>query len=793
MQPRHTAFDREKRLLSALPPPTRIFAFVLLLIGVALAAPGAWLLWLGGSPYYVAAGVACGVAAVLLWRGRGAGVVVYAAVLAGTVAWALWESGLNGWALLPRTLGPILVGLWLAAPSTRRGLSGVGARSAWYPVLALLIAVGLPVALAVQPGPARLAGPAPLPPAGPVQEADKDWTEYGRDKAGTRFSPLAQITPANVGQLQRVWIYHTGIPTNMLVSLEVTPLKIRDRVVLCTGANDVIALDAETGRQIWRYEAHDDAAGIYAGTCRGVAYFQSATADGVCPERVITATVDRRLIALDLRDGRPCEDFGAHGITHLDEGMGVIEPGYSYVTSAPQIVRGKIVFGGWVTDGQKVGEPSGVIRAYDAVTGKFAWAWDMGRPGQHGLPPPGQSFTRTTPNSWAPISADEALGLVYLPLGSAAPGYVGGYRSPADDQYSSSVVALDAETGEPRWYFQTTHHDLWDYDVSSQPTLVDLPGGVKALLQADKRGNVFLLDRRTGAPLASVAERAVPQGGAPGERIAPTQPFSTGMPNFAGPLPSEARMWGVSPFDQLWCRIKFRQARFDGTMTPLSTGWPTVTWPGYLGGMDWGSVAVDPEREVMLVNSNRVGNYNRLLTRAEADRRGLAPISLSHEGSIGGAVAQAGTPYGADISPFLSPLVVPCTQPPFGMIAAVDLRTRRLLWSEPLGTAEESGPLGIHSHLPLTMGVPNIGGAVVTRGGVAFIGAAQDDYLRAYETATGREIWKAKLPAGGNATPMTYWSDASGREFVVIAAGGHGGLLTTPGDDIVAYALPTHE
>ncbi len=778
--------------MPAAPHPPRLFAVVLLLIGAALAVPGAWLLWLGGSPYYLVAGLACVIAAVLLWRGSGAGVVVYAAVLAGTVAWALWESGPNPWALLPRVLGPILVGLWLAMPAARHGLTGGGARSAWYPVLALGIALGLPAAVALQPGPPPLAIPPPAAPAAPVQQADKDWTEYGRDKAGTRFSPLAQITPANVAQLQRVWTYHTGVPANMRVSLEVTPLKIRDRLVLCTGANDVIALDAETGRQLWRYTAHDDPTGIYAGTCRGVAYYKATTPDGSCPERIITATVDRRLIALDLRDGTPCEDFGQHGITHLDAGMGPIEPGYSYVTSAPQIVRGKIVFGGWVTDGQKVGEPSGVIRAYDAVTGQFAWAWDMGRPGQHGLPPPGQSFTRTTPNSWAPISADEALGLVYLPLGSAAPGYVGGYRSPADDQYSSSVVALDAETGEPRWSFQTTHHDLWDYDVSSQPTLIDLPGGVPALLQADKRGNVFLLDRRTGTPLAAVQERPVPQGGAPGERIAPTQPFSTGLPSFAGPMPSERRMWGITPFDQLWCRIKFRQARFDGTLTPLSTERPTVTWPGYLGGMDWGSVAVDPERGVMLVNSNRVGNYNRLLTRAEADRMGLAPISLSHEGSIGGAVAQAGTPYGADIKPFLSPLVVPCTQPPFGMISAVDLRTRRLLWSEPLGTAEESGPLTIHSHLPLTMGVPNIGGAVLTRGGVAFIGAAQDDYLRAYETATGRELWRAKLPAGGNATPMAYWSDASGREFIVIAAGGHGGLLTTPGDDIVAYALPTH-
>ena len=301
---------------------------------------------------------------------------------------------------------------------------------------------------------------------------------------------------------------------------------------------------------------------------------------------------------------------------------------------------------------------------------------------------------------------------------------------------------------------------------------------------------MFLLDRQTGAPLAAVTEEKVPTEAAPGERVSPTQPFSTGMPNFAGPMPTEARMWGLTPFDQMWCRIKFREAKFDGTMTPVALDKPTINYPGYLGGMDWGSVAVDPERGLMLVNSNRVGNYNTLITRAEADKMGLAPISRSHEGSIGGAVAQAGTPYGAKIAPFLSPLLVPCTQPPFGMISAVDLNTHKLVWSEPFGTGMDSGPLTIHSHLPFTMGVPSIGGGVATRGGLFFIGASQDNFLRAYDSATGQELWRARLPAGGQATPAVYWSAASHREFVVIASGGHGGLLTTPGDEVTAYALP---
>jgi quinoprotein glucose dehydrogenase len=460
------------------------------------------------------------------------------------------------------------------------------------------------------------------------------------------------------------------------------------------------------------------------------------------------------------------------------------------VTSAPQVVRGKVVFGGWVTDGQFVGEPSGAIRAFDAVTGKLAWAWDMGRPEVTSLPQAGETYTAGTPNSWAPISADEELGLVYLPTGNATPDYVGVHRRPFDDKYSSSVVALDALTGEVRWSFQTTHHDTWDYDVPSQPTLVDLPDGKKALLQPTKRGELFLLDRRTGEPLSSVEERRVPATDVPGEHSAPTQPFSVGLPSFAGQPPDEKRMWGVTPFDQLWCRIKFREARYDGTLTPVGLERPSVVYPGYLGGMNWGGVSVDTDRDLIIVNSTHVLNYDQLISRQEADVLGLRPFSESHHGDVGGPVAQMGTPYAASIRPFLSPLIVPCTEPPYGRLSAVDLKSRRIVWSESFGTAEDSGPLAIGSHLPFRIGVPNIGGSVTTRSGVTFIGASQDRYLRAFETTTGRELWRQRLPAGGQATPMTYWSAPSGRQFVLIAAGGHGGLLAKEGDYVLAFALP---
>jgi quinoprotein glucose dehydrogenase len=767
----------------------------MLLYGAGLAVPGGILLSLGGSPFYLIAGLTAIGCAFLLWRGDARAPLLYALLLSGTLIWALWESGLDGWALVPRLGLPILLGLWLLTPSVHRGLRGT-ARLARAVIAAASVTGIVLIVIGVTPA-APLASPRLATSASPpMQPADGDWLEYGRDKAGTRFSPLAQVTGANVGQLQLAWSYRVGTPKDLRVALEVSPLKIEERLYLCAGNSDVIALDAESGKQIWRFEAKADPAGIFAGVCRGVAYYRAAEGGGACVERIVSITLDRRLLALNARDGTRCPDFGDNGEVNLDVGMGDVEPGYYLVTSAPQIVRGKVVFGGWVTDGQYVGEPSGVIRAFDAITGKFAWAWDMGRPdpgvGAEAGPASGEAYTRGTPNSWAPISADEDLGLVYLPTGNATPDYVGSHRRPFDDAYSSSVVALDAQTGALRWSFQTTHHDLWDYDVPSQPTLIDLADGTPALLQATKRGELFLLDRRTGTPLAKVEERAAPATEVPGEHSAPTQPFSAGMPSFAGPPPTELRMWGITPFDQLWCRIKFREARYEGTLTPVGIERPTLVYPGYLGGMNWGSVAVDPDRQLAVVNSTQVLNYDQLLSRKTADAMGIKPFSASGHGNVGGPVAQSGTPYAARIAPFLSPLVVPCTEPPYGMISAVDLNTRRLLWSRPFGTAQDSGPLLTHSHLPFTMGVPNIGGAVTTRSGLTFIGASQDNFLRAFETTTGRELWRTRLPAGGQATPITYWSSSSARQFILIAAGGHGGLQTTPGDYILAYALPKH-
>lgn len=772
----------------------RFFNFLFLLI---LAATGIALLWLGGklaaiggSPWYLVTGAVMLATAALGLVKRAASIWLFWGFLAANLIWALWEVGLDGWALAPRLAMPVCLGLYMLTPWYRRRVGRArplaGGRLLW-PGLALVVVwAGAMFWIDRHPSAETDAyGP------GPRSAEEGQWVAYGNDRGGSRFSPLRQITPANVGNLERVWSYHTGpAPKGSRAAFQANPLKVGDLVYICTGANDVIALDAETGEQAWRFRAETDTRGVYGLSCRGVTYYRVPDAQGLCAERVYVATVDARLLAVDAKNGRVCPAFGANGVVDLLEGMGEVEKGYYFVTSPPALVRGRLVLGGWVTDGQHVGEPSGVVRAYDAATGEFAWAFDAGRPDFQGMPGEGEEFTRGTPNSWAPMSSDEQLGLVYIPTGNATPDYFGGHRTANDELYSSAVVAIDAETGEPRWTFQTTHHDLWDYDVAAQPTLIDLPNGVKGLLQPTKRGEIFFLDRRTGTPIMPVAEKPVPQEAVPGERLSPTQPYSVGFPSFGGPRPTEKRMWGLTPIDQAMCRIRFREARFEGDMTPLGIDRPTLTWPGYLGGIDWGGVSVDPTRGLMIVNNNQVANYNRLIPRAQADEMGVKPMTAEHMSDVGGPVPQMGVPYAAHITPFLSPLAIPCQQPPYGMISAVDLATGEFVWSRRFGTSRDSGPLALPTFVPIPMGVPNIGGSLTTASGLVFIGATQEHAFRAYDAETGRLLWKARLPAGGNASPSTYWSAKSGRQFVVIPAGGHGAMLSGSSDEIVAYALP---
>ena len=784
-----------------------IFGVFLVVLGAVLLWGGFKLLLLSGSAYYMLAGFATLASGLLVLAGRREGALLYAAMIATTTVWALWEVGTDGWGLAARLIAPLVLGMWFLAPWTWRRLRGRPdvslPRAAGSALFALavcaLVGAGLhnafiaPVVDPIFQAGVRSDVPAPVANAAPAATG-ADWRNYGNDPGGSRFSPLTQITPANVGQLEVAWTYRFGpAPPHSPEKLQVTPIKIGDSLYACTAYNDVVSLDIETGRQKWRFRSGTDASGAPYGACRGVAYFQVPGARGDCAERIYTNTIDARLIALDARTGRLCKDFGQGGIVSLQKGMTPSPKGYYYVSSAPTVARGNIVLGGWVFDGMYWGEPSGVIRGFNAVTGKLSWAFDLARPDRRGEPPVGDHYTPSTPNSWAPMSADEELGLVYVPLGGATIDLSGARRRPFDEAYSDSIVALDASTGVERWKFQTVRHDLWDYDVASQPTLVDLPiGGAirKALIQPTKRGEIFVLDRLTGRPLYPVTNHSAPQSNlAPGEWAAKTQPFADAMPSFRGALLSEKSMWGVTPLDQLWCRIAFRKARYDGPLTPPGLR-PAIVYPGFLGGSDWGGVSIDGDRKLMIVNSNHVANINMLMPRKEADLLGVHPADLSKATAPShGLSAQQGTPYAGQPSPFLSNLFAPCQAPPYGRLTAVDLLSRKVVWSHPIGTARDSGPLGLSSGLPFTMGTPNIGGSVTTRGGLVFIGATQDRYLRAFDTANGRMVWQARLPAGGQATPMSYMS-RSGRQFVVIAAGGHLLLNTKVGDYIVAYALP---
>jgi quinoprotein glucose dehydrogenase len=777
---------------------------LLALIGLVLTAGGIWLAVLGGSPYYLLAGLGLTAAGALMILGRPLGAYLYLGVFALTVLWALWEVGLNVWALVPRVFGPavlamlVLLTLPLLDPRRWRWGTALGGVAA---VLALLVGGALLSAAAssseAQAPPAAFAGEMADPALMPV---GADWPAYGGTYSARRYSPLGQITPANVDKLERAWVFHTGDLPKERYGAETTPLKVGDSLYICTGMNILISLDPVTGKQRWRYDPRVSEEWIpYTAACRGVAYFATPGADPStpCAARIIEGTLDARLIAVDARTGRPCADFGANGQVDIKAGMGPVYPGLVSITSPPTIVRGVIVTGHQVLDGQQRNAPSGVIQGFDAVTGEKRWAWDMMHPDWDKDPPPGQTYARGTPNMWTIASGDEALGLVYLPMGNAAVDYWSGSRRPPENEYATSLVALDVTTGKPRWSFRAVHNDVWDYDFGGQATLVDFPvgaGTVPALVLPSKQGDMYILDRRSGQSLFPVQERRVPQGGVEPDQRSPTQPFST-YHTLAFPKLTERDMWGMSPIDQMICRIQFRRARYEGMYTPPETRVRTIEYPGYNGGTDWGGVAVDPVRGIIVANYNNMPNYVRLIPRAVANKLGWAPRSAARGGSMGSGAEGAGdpqwgSPYAVDVNAGwrmgLTGLL--CKQPPYGGIRAIDLRTGQTLWNRPFGTARRNGPFGIPSGLPFEIGTPNNGGAVVTAGGLIFIAAATDDLMRAIDLRTGKTIWKDALPGGGQASPMTY--EANGRQYVVIMAGGHHFMETPIGDELIAYALP---
>lgn len=807
----------------------RILAALFVMIGLVLTTGGGVLLSLGGSPYYLLAGLGLITSGVMLWRLSLLGAWIYIGVFVLTVLWALWEVGLNGWALVPRVVAPaVLLALVIAAfpvlDTRRGGRLALGGAAAF--VIGALVS-GLVVAQAnrpVQPDDPQTAALAAMSDPS-LRAVGADWPAYGGTGSARRYSPLTQINRENVDQLERAWTFRTGDTPDEKWGAETTPLKVGDTIYLCSARNILIALDARTGEQRWRYDPQVSDDWIpYTAACRGVAYHETGAsvagpaptsgrgvaptparpaatpgaktaATAPCSARIIEGTLDGRLIAVDARTGRPCADFGTNGAVDIKVGMGDVIPGMVSITSAPTIVQGVIVTGHQVLDGQYRSAPSGVIQGFDAVTGELRWAWDMTRPDLTGRPANGDTFTRGTPNMWTTASGDEQLGLVYLPMGNSAADYYSGDRSDAENRYATALVALDVNTGRPAWSFQTVRKDVWDYDLGSQATLIDYPtptGVVPALVLPSKQGDLYILDRWTGRSLTPVEDRPAPRGGVEPEERAPTQPFSR-FHTLARRDLTERDMWGMSPIDQMICRIGFRQAAYDGIYTPPTSDRRWIQYPGYNGGSDWGGVAVDPKRGWIIANYNDMPNYNRLVPREEANERGWFPHGdprAEAGGAEGAGDPQAGVPYAIDVNAGwrMKSTGMLCKQPPYGGIRAIDIRTGQTVWDRPLGTARKNGPFGIPSMLPIDIGTPNNGGSVVTAGGLIFIAAATDDLIRAIDIETGETVWSEVLPAGGQAGPMVYEQD--GRQYLVLMAGGHHFMETPAGDHVIAWALP---
>ncbi len=618
------------------------------------------------------------------------------------------------------------------------------------------------------------------------------WPIYAGDAGGSRYSPLAEIRPDNVSALEVAWTYRTGDLVDEVTrrrnhSFQATPILLDDALFFCTPRSRVVSLEAETGRERWVFDPEVDLSRRhYNLNCRGVAFWidPAAAPEAHCRLGIYVATADARLIALDAGTGTRCARFGTGGEVDFSTDVGPFKTGEYGISSPPVVVGDVIVLGSSVAENRRVDMPSGKVHAFDARSGELRWSWDP-IPRDAGDPAratwQGDSADRTgAANVWSLISADPERDLVFAPTSSPSPDFYGGERV-GDNRHADSVVALRASTGERVWSFQTVHHNLWDYDLASQPVLIDWRrdgGTIPLVLQATKMGNLFILHRETGEPIFPVEERPVPQTTVPGEYTSPTQPFPSWPPPLApqGLRPEEA--WGLTPWDRGKCRDLIRSMRSEGLFTPPSFE-GTVVLPGSGGGSNWGSVAYDPVRRRIIANTSNVATTIQLVPRDRADfqRDREAHVSRSE---------QEGTPYVARTGVLLSPFGVPCVAPPWGSLTALDLDTKKIAWRVTLGTTRDLAPLG----LALPWGTPNMGGPIVTAGGLVFIGASLDDYLRAYDIETGEELWKGRLPAGGQATPMTYRVRDDGRQFVVIAAGGHNQMQTRRGDSVVAFALP---
>ena len=622
----------------------------------------------------------------------------------------------------------------------------------------------------------------PLSAAEPTDGGIADWTYYGGDPGGSRYSPLTQINKSNVAELKAAWEYHTGDVSDgsdnrRKSEFETTPIVADGAMYLSTPFNRVVALDPETGREKWSFDPKID---LHAGYSEGLVnrgvtlWIDAARGEGdACHRRIFLATIDARLFALDAASGRACADFGAAGQIDLTRGIANITRRGEYEeTSAPAIAGDLVIVGSSIADNDRVDSPSGVVRAFDARTGSLRWSWN---PIPETITPTGAG------NAWSTISVDNGRDLVIVPTTSPSPDYHG-LKRPGDNKWADSVVALSAKTGEMVWGFQLVHHDLWDYDTAAQPVLAALrrdSDELPIVLAGNKTGNLYVLNRDTGAPVFGVEERPVPKSDAEGEEASPTQPFPLVPPPLVPQRLSADDAWGPTPEDRNACRTAMEKLRSKGIFTPPSVG-GIIAFPGNLGGMNWSSGAFDLRRQVFVTNVNVFPMEVHLIPRDQYQESEKA----AKEGRFRAEVSpQHGTPYGMSRQLLMSPSGAPCNPPPWGSLVAVDLAKGTIRWNVPLGTPADLFPNSPH----VISGTPNLGGPIITAAGLIFIASAMDNYLRAFDIDTGAELWKGRLPAGGQATPMTYRLRPDGKQFVVIAAGGHGKIGS---DSLVAFALP---
>lgn len=784
----------------------KITSMVIAIFGVAMLYMGGKLLLAGGSPFYAIMALGLLITAWTLFLNKRIALTLYAVLMWIVLFWIIYEVGFDKWQWIPRGDLIGVIGVWLALPWVVAPLYKNGNQRRFHPFLGTTVLVMIAIVIG-------LMFYDPYPQVGNITTqrassdsavAGNDWTAYGGTTNGLRFSSLKQITKENAGNLELAWTYHTGDLRNSSkdageYTFEATPLKVNNSLYFCTPHNEVHALNPETGALKWKYQPEKNRSYLQQHqTCRGVSYYDASTqpateasVPAACRRRIFNATTDAKLVALDADTGKLCADFGNNGIIDLRSNMGQVRPHALMQTAAPLVAGNLVIVGGSVMDnGFNAGNPSGVIRAYDVISGRLIWNFDPANPEETQPVAAGKNYPQDTPVAWGTLSADLKNGLVYVPFGNASPDELGIERVPDSnvEKFRDTLVALDLRTGTFKWRFQSSKNDLWDRDNPSQPSLLDIDyQGTRApvVILPTKTGNLFVLNRLTGQPVYPINQVDVSTtGGVKGEKFSPTQPVS--RLNFIPAPLNEKAMWGLTPFDQMACRTQFKSMRYDGNPWTPSTESGSIIFPGNIGVFNWGSVAIDPERQILVASPVRLAYKYKLIKRTpqNADQR---------------LFTKDGTPYwnenfngdyAIQIQQFASDLGIPCIAPPWGRMVGVDLKTGKTEWLRRVGTTKNLKTSFMPGRFPIgfPMGMVAHGGPLVTAGDVVFHGATADNFFRAYDINSGEMLWQTELPAGGQATPATYMGNDN-KQYVVISAGGHGSMGTTPGDAVMAFRL----